>query len=116
MEASPTGDDQEHITREMRERKPVSWVSPLSSELRQSHGGVATDSIKTAALLMRVPGLDLEHIVVCGVKGKGQGARNINYLSTNGIEYKVNANAHYLLKDQVKHLCFRANGETALKF
>lgn len=70
MEAPSTEGDQEHIACETRE-KPVSWVSPLSSALRQSHRGVTTDSIKTAALLMRVPGLDLEHNVVCGVKGKG---------------------------------------------
>lgn len=50
-------------------------------------------------------------------EGQGLGARNINYLSTNGIEYKVNAKVHYLLKlrtcilVQAKELLLNSNVE-----
>lgn len=48
-------------------------------------------------------------------EGQGLGARNINYRSTNGIEYKVNAKVHYLLKlsafilEKTKELLLNSN-------
>lgn len=99
-----------------QERRAVSWIPPSSLTAETQPLWAATDSITSAVWLTHVPGLDLEHNVVCGVKGKGQGARNINFLSTNGTEYEVYAKVHYLLKDQVKYLCFSTNNETALEF